>query len=347
MKKYLLLVLLTGIGFSAGAQFNSDKEPYMTRSLSGEAIKHLKMETTGGNISVNSAGATEARLEVYVQPNNGKNSSLSKEEIKKRLEDEYDLNISVSENKLTAIASPKHKNMDWKRGLSISFKAFVPANVSTELSTSGGNINLKGISGTQNFTTSGGNLNLEDLSGKIQGRTSGGNLVLHNLKGDIDLSTSGGNVDAENSMGNIKLSTSGGSLHLNGLGGSIDATTSGGNVRGNNISGELNTHTSGGSISLKELTCSLETSTSGGNIDVAVREFGKFIKISNSGGNIDLEIPKNKGADLALNADKIKTSGFENFSGTKEDDHITGKLNGGGIPVTVSSGSGRINLTLK
>ena len=347
MKKYLFLLLLTGIGLAARAQFNSDKESFMTRSLSNEAIKRLKIETTGGNISVYSAGTSDARLEVYVQSNNGKNFSLSKDEIKKRLEDEYDLNISVNENKLTATATPKHRNMDWKRALNISFKAFVPANISTDLSTSGGNINLKGISGTQNFTTSGGNLSLDDLSGNIKGRTSGGNIVLRNLKDDIDLSTSGGNVDAENSSGNIKLSTSGGSLNLSGLGGKIHAITSGGNVRGNNISGELFTHTSGGSIVLKELTCSLETSTSGGNIDVAIREFGQYIRISNSGGNIDLVIPKNKGADLALNAEKIKTSGLENFNGTKEDDKISGKLNGGGIPVTVSSDSGNIYLTLK
>jgi hypothetical protein len=347
MKHYLILLLLTGFGFTVSAQFNSEKEPYLTKSLSNEAVKKVSMETTGGNISVLSAGSSDSRLEVYVQSNNGKNSSLSKDEIKKRMEELYDLEISVSDNKLTAKAEPKHKNMDWKRSLSISFKAYVPSSVSTDLSTSGGNITLKGISGTQNFTTSGGNLNIEDVSGKIKGRTSGGNLNLRNLKDDIDLTTSGGNVDADNCTGNIKLTTSGGSLNLKDLKGHINASTSGGNVRGTDIGGELIANTSGGSIVLKELTCSLETSTSGGNIDVSIKEFGEYCKISNSGGNIDLSIPKNKGADLKLSAEKIKTSGLENFSGTKDDDSIKGKLNGGGVPVTVSTGSGNIYLTLK
>jgi hypothetical protein len=213
MKHYFILLLISGYGLVSAAQSNSEKEPYITRSLSNESIKKVLMETTGGNISVFSAGSSDPRLEVYVQGNNGKNSSLSKDEIKKRLEEFYDLNISVNDNKLTAKAEPKHKNMDWKRSVSISFKAYVPANVSTDLSTSGGNINLKGISGTQNFTTSGGNLNIEDVAGKIKGRTSGGNLNLRNLKDEIDLSTSGGNVDAENCIGNIKLTTSGGSVN--------------------------------------------------------------------------------------------------------------------------------------
>jgi DUF4097 and DUF4098 domain-containing protein YvlB len=347
MKHYFFLLLFTVSGWAANAQFNNEKEPYMTRSLSKETLKRVNIETTGGNISVVSAGTSDTRLEVYVQPNNGRNSSLSKEEIKNRLDEEYDLNISVNDNKLTATAEPKHKNIDWKKALSISFKAFVPSNVSTDLTTSGGNINLKGISGSQNFTTSGGNLNIEDVSGKIKGRTSGGNLNLHNLKDDIDLSTSGGNVEAENCTGNIKLTTSGGSLNLSSLNGHINASTSGGNVRGNNIGGELSANTSGGSIVFKDITCSLETSTSGGNIDVSVKEFGEYLRISNSGGNIDLSIPKNKGADLKLSAEKIRTSGLENFSGDKDDDSIKGKLNGGGVPVTVSSSSGNIYLSLK
>jgi len=113
------------------------------------------------------------------------------------------------------------------------------------------------------------------------------------------------------------------------------------------VEGELITHTSGGSIHLSDLSCSLETSTSGGNIDVSIKQFGKYVKISNSAGNIDLELPKGKGIDLDLSADKIKTDHLDNFNGKVDDDQVSGKLNGGGIPVRVSAGSGRINLGLK
>jgi len=347
MKKYLFLVLFCGSGFVIKAQSDSEKVPYLTKSLSNQSIKHITMETTGGNLTVVASGASDSRVEIFVEPNNSRDGRLSKEEIKSRLEDQYDLNIATSGDKLTVTAEPKHKNMDWKKALSISFKVYVPAQVSTDLTTSGGNINLKGISGTQNFTTSGGNLNLDDLSGKVKGRTSGGNLHLHNLKDETDLETSGGNIEADNCDGNIKLATSGGSLNLTNLHGHIKATTSGGNVRGSDITGELVSNTSGGSIVFKDLSCSLETATSGGNIDVSIKEFGQYVKISNSGGNVDLSIPKNKGADLKLSAEKIKTTGLENFSGTKDDDQVKGKLNGGGVPVTVSTGSGNIYLTLK
>ncbi|HMJ47148.1 MAG TPA: hypothetical protein VK498_07440 [Ferruginibacter sp.] len=346
MKKYFLILLLVAGFVKINAQSNSEKQPYLVKSLAGEAIKNIKLETTGGNITV-VGSSSDNRLEVFINPNNSRESSMSKEEIKKRLEEEYELDINVSNNKLTAKARSKHRDLDWKKALNISFKAYVTSNVSTDLSTSGGNITLKDLSGDQDFSTSGGNLNIDNLSGKIKGRTSGGNMKVMHSRDDINLSTSGGNIDADDLNGNIRLSTSGGSVSLNDLKGTIYAITSGGNVHGKEIKGELVATTSGGSIHLKSIAGSLETSTSGGNIDVTITEIGKFIKINNSAGNVDVEMPGNIGMDLKLYANQIKTDDLKNFSGNKNDDEITGKLNGGGTPVTINAGSGRINISFK
>jgi hypothetical protein len=343
MKKLLSLaaysLLLVAVSYA-----QTEKTPYLTKSLSGESIKNVKVETSGGSISV--TGGTEARIDVYVTPNNGK-ENLSKEEIKQRLEEKYNVVINVSNGKLEATAKTKEKNMDWKKALSISFKIFVPQSVSTDLHTSGGSISLTNLSGTQDFSTSGGSLNIDKVTGNIKGRTSGGSIDIEDSKSEIDLNTSGGSISAKNCEGNIKLRTSGGSLSLNDLNGMISANTSGGSVTGKNVKGEMEAHTSGGNIHFDDLSCSLETSTSGGNIDIAFKQIGKFIRVSNSGGNIALELPKNIGLDLKLEANSIKTDKLENFSGNLDDDEISGKLNGGGVSVKVHAGSGRISLALK
>ena len=346
MKKYLLFFLLAAIQLTVMAQFKSDKEPYMTKSLANETVKNVETQTSGGSISVSGVTASEARIEVYVSSNNGKDD-LSKAEIQQRLNELYDLNIAVANGKLTAVAKPKERIRDWKKALSISFKVFVQKNVSTDLTTSGGSISLTNLSGNQDFSTSGGSLNVDNVSGKVDGRTSGGSINLENSKDDIELTTSGGSINAKNCDGKLRLSTSGGSLDLKDLKGDIRATTSGGSVVGRNVEGELIAHTSGGSIHLSDLSCSLETSTSGGNIDVSIKQLGKYIKISNSAGNIDLELPKGKGVDLDLSADKIKTDHLDNFNGKVDDDEVNGKLNGGGVLVRVNAGSGRIYLGLK
>src|SRR5215213_1585110 len=308
MKKYFLFLLILQTGL-VNAQSNYEKEPYLTKSLTSESIKNVEAQTSGGSISV-SGVSSNTRIEVYVSPGNGKDN-LSKDEIKKRLDEKYDLNVSVVNNKLVATAKAKEKIRDWKNALSISFRIFVSQNVSTDLNTSGGS------------------LHVEKVSGKVNGRTSGGSIDLEDSKDDIELTTSGGSIDARNTQGTLKLVTSGGSLKLSGLKGSIKATTSGGSVSGKDIQGELSAFTSGGSVYLSNLSCSLEAGTSGGDVDVSFTALGKYVKISNSAGNIDLELPKGKGFDLKLEASRIKTDRLENFSGKIEEDEIDGKLNGG------------------
>jgi len=346
MKKYFLIFLLAALQLSIKAQDKWNKEPYMTKSLSSESIKDVEAQTSGGSISVSGVNVSEAKIEVYVSSNNNRNE-LSKEEIQQRLNEMYNLTISVANNKLIATAKAKERITDWKKALNISFKIFVPKNVSTDLSTSGGSISLSNISGNQNFSTSGGSLNVDNVSGKVDGRTSGGSINLENSKDDIELTTSGGSINAKNCDGKLRLSTSGGSLDLKDLKGDIRATTSGGSVVGRNVEGELIAHTSGGSIHLSDLSCSLETSTSGGNIGVSIKQLGKYVKISNSSGNIDLELPKGKGMNLDLSGDKIKTDHLDNFNGKVDDDEVNGKLNGGGVTVKVDAGNGRIYLALK
>ena len=345
MKKYFFLLLISSLSIALSAQDKNDI-PFLTKSFAGESIKNVESETSGGSITVTGSAAGQSKVEVFVWPSNrGKNSSLSKEEIQKKLDEDYNLTVSVVGGKLTATAESKKKNIDWKNALSISFKIYVPVNVSTELSTSGGSLYLTDLTGTQRFTTSGGSLHVDKLKGNIKGRTSGGSIHAKNCNDDIDLTTSGGSIEADNCNGKVKLVTSGGSIRLNNLSGEVDATTSGGSVHGQLIKGELLAHTSGGNIDLQKLSCSLETSTSGGNINVEIIELGKYVKISNSGGNVNAEIP-NKGIDLKVKGSKIKTEKLSNFSGSVEDDEINGKVNGGGIPVTIKN-SGRVSLTLK
>jgi hypothetical protein len=344
MKKCLLSLLMVVTVFALKAQKETKREPYEVKTFQGETISSIVSETSGGNISVSGVSQSESRVEVFVTQNDSRRNELSNDEIKARMDADYDLDVSVNNGKLTATAKVKNKIKDWKKMLNFSFKIYAPKNVSTKLSTSGGNIVLTGISGDQDFSTSGGNLDLHDLGGKIKGRTSGGNIMINNCKDEIDVSTSGGNIQAENSTGQIALSTSGGSIELKFLDGNIKASTSGGNIEAEAIEGDLAAHTSGGNVSLQKLNCSVKASTSGGNIDVSIKTAGKYVSINNSAGKINLRIPKNTRMDLKMNAMKISTENLENFSGTNSKDEISGTVNGGGIPVTVDAGSGRIDV---
>ena len=342
MKKQILIVLLAVGCLAAYAQKKDEMEPFLVKSLKGQSFTLAKIRTSGGSITVVGSDDNNPRIEVYVQANN--NEKLTHEEIQQRLDEKYKLDINVSDNKLVAVAERKEKLTNWKKSLSIGFKVFVPQKMATDLSTSGGSISLSDVNGEQDFTTSGGSLVLDKVSGNVKGRTSGGNIQLKNCRQNIDLATSGGSISAKNCEGNLILNTSGGSIYFKHLKGEIKTRTSGGNVEGDDISGELHASTSGGNVSLTKLACSIEASTSGGNVRVEVIELGKFVTLSNSGGRIELSLPKGKGLDLNLEANRVSTGKLENFSGSMKPDEVEGKLNGGGVPVKVKSSSGQIVL---
>lgn len=338
MKKLFIFLLATAPLLALAQK----EQPYRTQSFSGQPVQKLVSQTSGGNISV--TGGSDTRVEVYVRGNNGK--LYSNQEIESRLNEDYTLTVELKDQVLTATCKPKNKLTNWKKALSVSFVISVPQQTATDLKTSGGNIHLSHLKGQQDFTTSGGNLIVDDLDGHIVGRTSGGNIHLTNSKNTITLTTSGGNIHAENSDGDMKLSTSGGNIDITGLAGNVQATTSGGSIRIDKVNGDLSAHTSGGNVRVNAVAGSLDASTSGGNITAAVTETGKFVKLRNSGGSIDLELP-NKGFDLDLSGGKVKLNTTSNFSGKLEEDRIEGKLNGGGVPVTVKTSSGRLSVTIK
>ena len=335
---FSFLLLVSGV--VAQAQNSHKGLLFLNKTLSADAIKQVEARTSGGGIEVTGVtNPSDARIEVYINQS-GHHGEYSKEEIRTKVETEYDLTVTASGNKLTAIAKPKKEIRNWNNVLSFSFNIYVPVACGTNLNTSGGGISISNLNGDQHFSTSGGGLDVSGLTGKIEGRTSGGGIDVKDCKDDIDLETSGGGIEATNCTGRIRLNTSGGSLDLKKLNGNIRASTSGGNIDGQMISGELDTHTSGGNINLTAMTGSLEASTSGGNIDIQFNEVGKYVKLSNSGGSVYLEMPKGKGISLDVHGDRIKTEGLSNFSGSMEKQSINGTVNGGGIPVDIHAGSG-------
>ncbi len=342
MKRILFLSGFLALVQLVSAQNAFEKEPYLTQDLSGESIQNADVATSGGSLHVTAVALSEAKLEMYVTPNNS--ISISKEEIKKRLEEDYVISIKVSQGKLTASARRKSNDWNWKKSLSISFKLYVPAKINTDLATSGGSIHLKGLDGSQDFKTSGGSLHAENCRGELDGATSGGSIHVSGCNSKVTMATSGGSIHASDCIGEMDLATSGGSIDLDNLDGDIDAVTSGGSINADNIKGALTTATSGGSIRLKGMRCDIDAATSGGGVDVDVVELGKYIKLRNSSGSIDLTLPSSKGYDFDLKAQKINAD-LKNFSGSIiTENQIKGTLNGGGVLVEVKASSGRINI---
>jgi len=340
-RKNLLLILILLVASVSYAQSDEEK-PYVTKNFTNASLNALTVETSGGSIAVTGGQSNGFKVEMYVRPNNwnGK-KELSKEETEDRLED-YDILIGTEGNKV--IATAKRKNgVQWnnQKSISIGFKVYAPRAVTTNLKTSGGSIKIASVTGEQTFTTSGGSLRVDDLEGTVRGRTSGGSIEVTNCRKDIELVTSGGSIKASDLKGRIDLKTSGGSITLNSLNGQVEAHTSGGSVKGDDISGSLNAGTSGGSVRLANVSGSLRASTSAGSVEVSMSKLGEYLDLKSSAGSIRVTMPLEKGVDLNLRGNKVSIP-LKNFDGNVEKDRVNGKMNGGGIPVTLSASSGSV-----
>ena len=337
MKNYLILLMLAGQTIVAAAQ--DSKSLYSSKSLANDAISAVTVKTSSGSITVSGSPGQAPRIDVYIKGING--AELSKQEIKKRLDNDYIFNVAVSGHDVNVTARSKRQG---RNGLNISFKVYVPQQCSANLETSGGGIGVDNLKGNQRLETSGGGLQLDRLYGTIRGTTSGGGIHISNSNNDIELETSGGGIEAKNCSGKIKLVTSGGGLQLENLKGNIDAQSSGGDVNGLNISGELITSTSGGGISLKRISGSLDASTSSGNLFAGIIQTGKYLKLSASAGGINVELPTKQGYDFDLQGENVSLSSFIGFKGQHQKGIVKGKLNDGKIPVTAEASGGNVNI---
>lgn len=340
MKTYLAFLIVACQATFALAQ--DDRAPYMTRSLANDAINSVYVSTSAGGIKVSGESGQAPRIEVYIRGNN--NRELSKEEIEKRLSEDYEMTIDVKDHELKAEVKNRHEFRNWNKGMSISFKIYVPQGVSTQLTTSGGGIDLDHLKGKENFRTSGGGLNIRYVNGDIEGSTSGGGIDVDNSGDHIDLKTSGGGITAKNCNGDIRLVTSGGGLELDDLKGNIYAHTSGGGVRANHIEGELQTGSSGGGLDLMDMNCSLDASTSAGSVHAEIKQVGKYVRLNTSAGNIDLRLPAKQGLDLDLRGESVEQTRFEGFHGEFDNDHVHGTVNGGGASVDAHASSGHVSV---
>lgn len=281
-------------------------DPYLTKTFTLDGPGNLEVKTSGGSIDVDGYDGNQVTVEVYVKPNGGWSLFGSDDDdIEEALED-YTIDINRNGSTIRAIAEKKGSNWGSNQ-VSISFKVKVPMSMSCDLSTSGGSISVADVEGEHDIRTSGGSLNFDRLSGTTEARTSGGSINVSEYSGKIDANTSGGSITVDRTDGEAMLKTSGGSINLKDIHGSVEARTSGGSIRAN------------------------------------VAELGNYLTLKTSGGGITATIPEGQGLDLDLSGNRVNTK-LVNFTGESDKNSINGSMNGGGVPVSMHTSGGSVNL---
>jgi DUF4097 and DUF4098 domain-containing protein YvlB len=157
------------------------------------------------------------------------------------------------------------------------------------------------------------------------------------------LHTSDGNVYVKGTRGSVDIKTSDGNIQLDNITGNVESSTSDGNIELTSVDGTISVRSSDGDISFKNVSGSFKAITSDGNIRGNLIELRKELTAKTGDGNIDVTVPDHLGLDLNIKGESLKVP-LTNFTGRSDDNAIQGKLNGGGIAVTLTTSDGHIKL---
>jgi DUF4097 and DUF4098 domain-containing protein YvlB len=236
-----------------------------------------------------------------------------KSEIEMRIEglpDEALEDLRTSETGNT-VRIEYHGANGWKKSRGVRFEFSVPSEISLDLGTSGGDVEVKGaMTGTVTLGTSGGDIDVEGVKGDVAGATSGGDIEVGKIEGKVDLKTSGGDVSALDVIGDADLATSGGDIEAGNIKGELRASTAGGDIAIGSVEKSVTASTAGGDVTVEDVGGDVKASTAGG--DVVIGKVSGSATLKTAGGDIRL-----LGATGAVEA---KTAGgdidCENVSGS-------------------------------
>jgi putative adhesin len=169
----------------------------------------------------------------------------------------------------------------------------------------------------------------------LDARTSDGSLKVAGLQGELQLHTSDGSVEVSDVSGALRLTASDGSIHMHNITGTLESRSSDGSVRIDGQFTGLQVHTSDGGLDLtlaegSKLTTASRVESSDGRVIVHVpRTLAADLEIHTSDGHIQCDLP------LVMNGYDSKTDSGHN---------LRGRLNGGGVPLTIHTSDGNVTI---
>jgi hypothetical protein len=169
----------------------------------------------------------------------------------------------------------------------------------------------------------------------VEGRTSDGSLKVSGINGTVQLQTSDGSVDVSDVNGSVRLRASDGSIQMHNLTGTLETRSSDGRVHIDGQFSGLQVHTSDGSLEL--------TLAEGTKLTTASR-------IESSDGHVTIHVPRTLAADLEVHTGDghiqcdlpLVMDGYDSKSDSSH--NLRGRVNGGGVPLTIRTSDGSVTI---
>ncbi|HEY4689504.1 MAG TPA: DUF4097 family beta strand repeat-containing protein [Anaerolineae bacterium] len=262
------------------------------------------------------------------------------------------------------------------RGDTVDFIITVPAEAAVTARTGSGSVTLSGTKGDADLHTDFGEISATEVSGNLKADTHSGRITVRQAQagamavdlrsdfGEITIEdATGGDVQAHSGSGTISLvnvEAGGGVIATSDFGGiefksgraaRLTAETGSGAVTltGLTVSGALTARSDFGELTLVQVAAaSYDLRTGSGSIQLAGSMGDGPHTIETNFGSIRLTLPQDTALTLALETGfgRVQSDFPVMFSGTLDESHWRGTINGGGASLMASTDSGDISLEI-
>ncbi len=286
----------------------------------------LRVETGSGDITVRSGEASNVQINAKIRAGEGgwlESSGMSPAEKVRKIEQ----NPPVQQQG-NSIVVGKIEDRELRRNVSISYEITVPAETTLHSNTGSGDQTISGIMGPVEIGTGSGNVKATRLGGNASISAGSGDITIDGVKGEVATHSGSGNVN------------------LNGANGNLTAETGSGDIRGTGtFSGKVVARTGSGNVHLDSVVGGLEARTGSGDIMVNGEAKGNWTAHSGS-GNIELHLPTRAAFDVDAHSSSggVTVQHPITLQGQIKTNQVQGKVNGGGVLLSLQSGSGDIRI---
>ncbi len=214
--------------------------------------------------------------------------------------------------------------------ISISYELVVPSDTKLLSKTGSGGQEVSGLSGPAEVQSGSGSLKISDIGGQVRARTGSGGISISNVAGSVSAHTGSGSIHGER-LG------SGSTASSPRTGSNSFAETAG--------AGVFDFQTGSGGIRIDDLRGAVRAHTGSGRIELDGQPTGDW-RLSTGSGGISLRLPAQAGFELNAHTSSgsIHTNRQITTQGTTGRHDLRGTVNGGGIHLDLSTGSGSITI---
>jgi DUF4097 and DUF4098 domain-containing protein YvlB len=322
-----------------------------TNEYEVEADFDLRVSNTSGDISVRYQPGDKVVIEV----------------VKEIRADDRDEAEQIEE-RLQAIIKAERSSIEidtryprWREGDSFWEKIFdirksdfgrvhynieLPVSAELDLSSTSGDMILRGLSGRLNVEVTSGDLEIIDHTGDCTIRSTSGELRARNIKGMVDINSTSADILIDNAVGDVELRSTSGDSEIYWVVGNVFVTKTSGDVVIEDCSGDVDVSTSSGDVYLTQEEGGIFVETSSGDVRIRSQfKMGDRYEVETVSGDITFQVP----AEMEGRVQMETVSGSIDTDLTLEVRHLgrrrlEGSVGNGGPTIQLSTSSGDISL---